>query len=227
MREYKKETAPTTVLSSAIEQVEQMGDYKVMVALVDLDRTKPKPKEERLHTFCDIKSEKLRKVIYREIEKEFNAQKENASKTASQKPKIEQEKNGIISKLANVIIAPEDYVEGDKKYFTFDEACAIEKKLDNGWRLPTRSEWALICEEFGQKDGRLDTDTLMKQLKVKYGGYVYIGSLNDVGSDSYYWSQTSKSDTYAYNLHFYSSYVYPSYVSHRWYGYLVRLVKDI
>lgn len=63
------EPAPTTILSSAIEQVEQMGNYKVMMALVDLDDTKPK--DERLYTFCDIESKKLREVIYNEMEKEF------------------------------------------------------------------------------------------------------------------------------------------------------------
>lgn len=61
--------APTTILSEAIEQVEQRGDYKVMVALVDLDKSKPK--EERLYTFTDIKSKKLREVICKEIEKEM------------------------------------------------------------------------------------------------------------------------------------------------------------
>lgn len=64
-----EEIAPTLILSRAIEQVEQMGNYKVMVALVDLDNTKPK--EERLYTFCDIESKKLRGVIYKEMEKEF------------------------------------------------------------------------------------------------------------------------------------------------------------
>lgn len=62
-------TEPTVILSRAIEQVEQMGAYKVMVALVDLDDNKPK--EERLYTFCDLESKKLREVIYKEMEKEF------------------------------------------------------------------------------------------------------------------------------------------------------------
>lgn len=59
---------PTTILSKAIEQVEQMGNYKVLMALVDLDKTKPK--EERLYTFTDVESKKLREVIYKGIEKE-------------------------------------------------------------------------------------------------------------------------------------------------------------
>lgn len=68
-RLVKLESAPTTILSHAIEQVEQMGNYKVMMALVDLDDIKPK--EGRLYTFCDIESKKLREVIYKEIEKEM------------------------------------------------------------------------------------------------------------------------------------------------------------
>lgn len=64
-------TEPTTILSKAIEQAEQMGYYKVMVALVDLDKG-DKPKEERLYTFTDIESKKLREVIYKEIEKEVS-----------------------------------------------------------------------------------------------------------------------------------------------------------
>lgn len=63
------ELPPTTILSKAIEQVEQMGNYKVMVALVDGDKSKPK--EERLYTFTDIESKKLRGVIYKEMEKDF------------------------------------------------------------------------------------------------------------------------------------------------------------
>lgn len=69
---YKYSLAPTTILSKAIEQVEQMGDYKVMVALVDLRKDgKPLKKDERVYTFTDIKSKKLRGVIYEELEKNF------------------------------------------------------------------------------------------------------------------------------------------------------------
>lgn len=43
------------------------------------------------------------------------------------------EERAIESKIANLLIAPEDYVEGDKHYFTYDEALEIEKKLKNGF----------------------------------------------------------------------------------------------
>ena len=80
----------------------------------------------------------------------------------------------IYSKLANIEIAPGDYVEGG--LFTWEEALEIEKNLSDGWRLPTRSEWALIAEEFGQdENGELIAEVLRKKLSL--GG-------------CYYWSST-------------------------------------
>lgn len=139
------------------------------------------------------------------------------------------EKDGKRSKLAKVIIAPESYTEGDKKFFTWDEACAIKDKLGNGWRLPTRSEWVLICEEFGQKDGCLDADTLVNSLSLeRHGWQDEEGSLRLAGYNGYYWATTAyPSELYAYNLDFNSTNVFPSYSSDRWYGFTVRLVKDV
>ena len=67
--------------------------------------------------------------------------------------------NGTIkSKLLPIEIAANDYweasdddsdpavVNGKKRYFTWDEAMAIEA---SGWRLPTRTEWMRLCIEFG------------------------------------------------------------------------------
>lgn len=136
----------------------------------------------------------------------------------------------IKSKLANLLIAPEDYIEGEKKHFTYDEAIAIEKKLNNGWRLPTRHEWALICEEFAcGSDGRLDPELLTKNLGLDKKGYVIDGSLNGVGSNGSYWSRTvySGNSQGAYNLYFYSSGVYPANANNRCYGFSVRLVKEL
>lgn len=131
------------------------------------------------------------------------------------------------SKLAKVYIAGEDYTEGDKKHFTWKESCAIEGKLANGWRLPTRSEWVLICEEFGQKDGALNADTLMESLGLVRGGWVSSGSLSYVDSDGAYWSQVSNSSSHAYSLYFGSSGVYPSDYSEKEFGLSVRLVRDV
>lgn len=102
------------------------------------------------------------------------------------------EKDVIKSKLANVIIAGCDYTEGDKKYFTWDEAMALKDELTGGWRLPTRSEWMLICEEFGQKDGRLNGNTLIENLGVcKNGTRLGNGYINFKDEMGYYWSSTT------------------------------------
>lgn len=141
--------------------------------------------------------------------------------------KIEKAKP-IKSKLANLLIAPEDYIEGNKKHFTYDEAVAIEKKLEDGWRLPTRHEWALICEEFAcGSDGQLDPKLLTKNLGLGKKGYASSGSLASVGSDGYYWSRTAGSSTNAYRLYFNSSGVYPANGDNRYYGFSVRLVKEL
>lgn len=140
---------------------------------------------------------------------------------------------GVIatSKLAKVEIADRNYIEGDKKYFTYDEALEVEKKLKpTGWRLPTRSEWVLICEEFGQRDGRLNAGTLAKQLKLEHNGWYDFNNedLRSTGYTGYYWSSSPYSnDTYAYHLYFNASGVYPSYNYNRYLGFSLRLVRDV
>lgn len=134
-----------------------------------------------------------------------------------------------ISKLAKVEIADRNYIEGDKEYFTFDEALEVEKKLkETGWRLPTRSEWVLICEEFGQKDGELNSKTLQSNLKLEMLGWSNGDELIDCYLEGNYWSSTPYSSaTRSYDLYFYASGVYPSNNLNRWYGFPIRLVRDI
>lgn len=59
----------TVAMSEAIEYASKKG-YKVMIALLDCNKG-TMTKEDRLHTFTDIESKKLREVIYKEIESEF------------------------------------------------------------------------------------------------------------------------------------------------------------
>lgn len=139
---------------------------------------------------------------------------------------------GIIatSKLAGVEIADRDYVEGDKKYFTFDEALEVENKLKNtGWRLPTRHEWALICEEFGNDNNdRLYSYILMEKLGLELSGYELNGYSYSLGNYGYYWSSTENSNAnQAYYLHFNDSGVNPSGNYSRYLGFPVRLVREI
>lgn len=137
-------------------------------------------------------------------------------------------KNGIKSKLTGLTIAPEDYTEGDKKFFTWDEVMALE--LPDGWRLPTRSEWALICEEFGQdENGRLSGKKLEENLGLAKHGYLDDDDdLCNQGIYGYYWSSTAVSSAfYAYYLYFSSGGVGPAYGVDKSAGFAVRLVKDI
>lgn len=140
------------------------------------------------------------------------------------------EREGKRSKLADVIIAPEDYEEGEKKYFTWQEAMDKTKELDNGWRLPTHKEWNLIAWEFGEKDDELDSETLRKNLNLELKGY--IDKDGDLGNSGIYgcgWSsRVNSSDVrYAYILRFNASDAYPSNIGSRWNGFPLRLVKDV
>lgn len=140
------------------------------------------------------------------------------------------EKEGKHSKLANVIIALEDYEEGDKKYFTWQEAMDKVEELDNGWRLPTNKEWSLIAWEFGEKDDLLDSKTLRENLNLELKGYQdKDGRLRHSGVYGYGWSRRANTTDvrYAYYLGFNASGVAPSSNGNRWVGFPLRLVKDI
>lgn len=146
-----------------------------------------------------------------------------------EKDKFEEwEKNGIRSELAKVIIAPEDYVDGDKKYFTWDEAMALD--LPDGWRLPTRREWVLISEEFACcHDGELSADELIRNLKLNKNGWIDgRGQLHELDANGSYWSSVAYSTaTVAHGFDFGSDYLYPQYYYSKGFGFSVRLVKDM
>jgi len=145
------------------------------------------------------------------------------------KPINEWSPAGVIeSKLARVLIATNNYSENGKDHFNFDEALEIKGKLNNGWRLPTRREWALICEEFGcDETGRLNGELLKNNISLPYSGFVVSGQLSLVNRNGYYWSSTAKEPNDAYNLSFSSSGVIPFCHDLRFIKNSVRLVKDI
>lgn len=134
------------------------------------------------------------------------------------------------SKLAGVEIAAEDYVEGDKKHFTWDEAIEAVKKLGNGWRLPTRKEWSLICEEFGcDEDGQLSGGLLAKNLNLKANGWKdRSGSLYGSGTGGSWWSSTASNTTTRYYLNYDTSDgLYSGDYYSRYNGSSVRCVRDV
>lgn len=140
------------------------------------------------------------------------------------------EKYGVVSNLANVIIAPEDYTEKDKDKFTYEEALELEKSFPDGWRLPTRKEWVLICEEFALESatGLLKPDLIEKKLGLKENGHSDCDGLRqDTDSAGCYWSRTAYNAYYAYELYFFSSNLYPSGYTHKNLGNSVRCVKEL
>lgn len=138
------------------------------------------------------------------------------------------------SKLAKVEIAAEDYDVGGreidgKHYFTFDEAQDVQKKLGStGWRLPTRSEWVLICEEFGQKDGELDWETLYKNLDMNHTGWVdKEGYLSEHTTNGNWWSGTASSAVPGRYLYTWTGGVNAQDSYWRGGGFALRLVRDV
>lgn len=143
------------------------------------------------------------------------------------KPDFEKwEESGVISRLTNLIIAPEDYYEGDKKLFTWHEAMALD--LPDGWRLPTSKEWLQICAEFGAKDDGYSPEAIQAKLWLDLNGWQASDSsgVSNQGSYGHWWSSTASSGTSAYNLLLYTTSVYPQYNDYKYYGFSVRCVKE-
>lgn len=130
--------------------------------------------------------------------------------------------HGIKSETTGLIIAPEDVEIDGKTEFTWDEAMELEKegKIPEGWRLPTRHEWALIAEEFGQdENGELRGDVLGPKLNLEKN--------SDGGYYGHYWSSTAySSSTYAYNFNYSTSNTYPQNTSYKYFGFSVRCVAQ-
>lgn len=141
--------------------------------------------------------------------------------------------NGFYSKMLDATLASENLVvtlpDGtEKKYFTFDEAQEWAAKLPDGWRLPTRSEWCVLAEEFGNnpETGKLDPELLMKNLNLSLDGYMDFddGKVHIQASCGYLWSGTTSSATYGFGLVFYSGNVLPANNYNRYNGFPVRCI---
>ena len=145
-------------------------------------------------------------------------------------------KGTIKSKLLPIEVATNDYwetsdddsdpavVNGEKRYFTWDEAMAIKA---DGWRLPTRTEWMRLCIEFGEIHGDIDPDILTEALGLGKNGYVYSGPPRNAGYEGDYWTSTAGPSTgVAYYLYFDPGSVDPG-SCNRYFGFSVRLVRDV
>lgn len=169
----------------------------------------------------------IQEALMGPIREALMRQQDTAVELTTWKPKVLKK-----SKMLGIEIADKNYWEFDedgnkKEYFTWDEAMEIQKKLPDGWRLPTRSEWAIIAEEFGQdENGELNGTKLSEALDLPLSGYRDGGSTLSQGSSGYYWSSVADDNNYAYFLYLSSSYVSPQLNGLKWLGFTVRLVKD-
>lgn len=60
-----------SILSHAIQDVENLGGFKVIAAIVDLNKDTDLPIKDRIQCYSTVESQKLREAIYKEIEKEM------------------------------------------------------------------------------------------------------------------------------------------------------------
>lgn len=164
-----------------------------------------------------------------EVRKEVTPISRKAGSSLSYNPDVV-----ATSKLAKVEIAADDYNIGGKEvdgkhYFTFNEAQEVQKTLkDTGWRLPTRSEWTLICEEFGQKDGELDCKTLYKNLNMGHTGWIgEDGNLHNRTTAGTWWSDTASSATHGRYLTTGTGDVYAQNSHFRGNSFALRLVRNV
>ena len=128
-----------------------------------------------------------------------------------------------------MIIATENYVDGDKEHFTWDEAMALEKdgELPKGWRLPNAEEWAIIVAKYGYKDGAPNGDAFAERLGLVFAGYWNGANASYRGTFGSYWSSSVSNSYGAYYLYFNSTGVSPAGNGDERRGYSVRCVKEI
>lgn len=138
------------------------------------------------------------------------------------------------SELAGVEVAYDNYIENGKEYFTYEEALEVEQRLaPTGWRLPTRQEWVLICEEFAtDKNGSLDSQRLISKTHLQKHGVFDDNGMKMVTGNGYsgsYWSSTKNLETsYVYSLYFDKEEVKINYSSLPYNKkYCIRLVRDV
>lgn len=109
---------------------------------------------------------------------------------------------------------------------TITSAEAKDSICPKGWQLPTSNN--SNSGSFGGLVGSLNSTTITQApYYFNPSGYVYLGSLRNVGAFGFYWSSTAYSSTsVAYLLDFSSGYVHPSYSYGRYFGQSVRCLAQ-
>lgn len=150
--------------------------------------------------------------------------------SAKNSPDFDFWKDNLIELDCGLKFAPENYYEGNKRFFTWDEAKKYEKEtlIPHGFRLPTLADWTAAYCECGQKEnGEDDPDKFEETLKLSKEGYMDYDftSESGQGSSGYFWSGTPSSETNAYYLHYWSTGVNPQNNDTKGYGFSIRCVE--
>lgn len=110
---------------------------------------------------------------------------------------------------------------------------AARVNLGEPWKMPTKGQFKELvdnCEsEVATLKGYLGRCFTSKingnSIFMPFAGYIDGTSLYGRGSRGYYWSSSVHSQTYGFDLYFYSSNVFPASIDLRFYGFSVRAVQ--
>lgn len=140
----------------------------------------------------------------------------------------EKAKENLIETKCGITLCRDDYFEGDKKHFTFDEALKIEKEAKkHGFRLPTVVDFEKLYAFYGvDEKGEETPQRFIDELGFSYAGYYNGASLSSVGSYGYYWSSSVYDTNYGYRLNFDSSGVSPQGARNKYNGFAVKFIYD-
>ena len=114
------------------------------------------------------------------------------------------------------------WIDENSDWLTANDPCTSQ--LGTGWRLPTSTEWTNVYASGNWNDW---SGTWNTGLKLHAAGYLnyWIGSLDNRGSNGYYWSSSQYYSGYGWGLHFKSGYCNLYYFS-KAYGLSIRCIKD-
>ena len=108
----------------------------------------------------------------------------------------------------------------------------VQGVCPNGWHLPTSNTTAKgsfggLTTAYGAGNNSAGSAIMRgAPMYFQYSGYAYSRGIAYVGSDGWYWSSTPNGSNSAYLLLLYSSTVYPSGTSTRYYGSSVRCLAN-
>lgn len=179
--------------------------------------------ENELIVVCSEKGAKSYKSI-EDLKKDWSDGPSEASKGFD----WEKAKENLIKTECGITLCREDYFEGDKKHFTFDEGLKIEKEAKkHGFRLPTVVDFEKLYAFYGVDEEGDDTpQRFINELGFSYAGDYNGTSLGGVGSYGLYWSSSVHGASNGYGLGFNSSSVYPQGARNKYNGFAVKFIYD-